>query len=178
MPAALNTFAPSIRLSSTRPGTGLAGHGRVRYPGDGPRTGPGEVIGGRRVMPARASCRWPVPGASRSRSSGWRRYRLPGEPAAETATGSWPPGQAHSHLISRNSREETLLIVLRGNSGSGKSSVAAEIRARYGRGIAIVGLSDRTRNRICFELQKYVVDMFMTCCQMVVTSSQPGSLMR
>jgi chloramphenicol 3-O-phosphotransferase len=33
----------------------------------------------------------------------------------------------------------TRLIVLRGNSGSGKSSVAAEIRARHGRGIALVG---------------------------------------
>jgi predicted kinase len=35
--------------------------------------------------------------------------------------------------------ESTRLIVLRGNSGSGKSSVAAEVRARYGRGIALVG---------------------------------------
>jgi predicted kinase len=33
----------------------------------------------------------------------------------------------------------TRLVVLRGNSGSGKSSVAAEVRARYGRGIALVG---------------------------------------
>jgi hypothetical protein len=33
----------------------------------------------------------------------------------------------------------TRLIVLRGNSGSGKSSVAAEVRARYGHGIALVG---------------------------------------
>jgi predicted kinase len=33
----------------------------------------------------------------------------------------------------------TRLIVLRGNSGSGKSSVAAEVCARYGRGIALVG---------------------------------------
>lgn len=33
----------------------------------------------------------------------------------------------------------TRLIVLRGNSGSGKSSVAAEVRARCGRGIALVG---------------------------------------
>ena len=33
----------------------------------------------------------------------------------------------------------TRLIVLRGNSGSGKSSVAAGVRARYGRGIALVG---------------------------------------
>ena len=35
--------------------------------------------------------------------------------------------------------EPPRLIVLRGNSGSGKSSVAAEVRARYGRGIALVG---------------------------------------
>jgi predicted kinase len=35
--------------------------------------------------------------------------------------------------------EPTRLIVLRGNSGSGKSSVAAEVCARYGRGIALVG---------------------------------------
>jgi hypothetical protein len=33
----------------------------------------------------------------------------------------------------------TRLVVLRGNSGSGKSSAAAEVRARYGRGIALVG---------------------------------------
>jgi hypothetical protein len=35
--------------------------------------------------------------------------------------------------------QKTRLIVLRGNSGSGKSSVAAELRVRYGRGIALVG---------------------------------------
>ncbi len=35
--------------------------------------------------------------------------------------------------------ENTRLIVLRGNSGSGKSSVAAEVRARHGRGMALVG---------------------------------------
>ena len=33
----------------------------------------------------------------------------------------------------------TRLIVLRGNSGSGKSSVAAEVRARHGRGMALIG---------------------------------------
>jgi predicted kinase len=32
----------------------------------------------------------------------------------------------------------TRLVVLRGNSASGKSTIAAEIRSRYGRGIAIV----------------------------------------
>ena len=37
------------------------------------------------------------------------------------------------------------LIVLRGNSGSGKSTVASEIRARYGRGIALVGQDNLRR---------------------------------
>ncbi|MGW1210898.1 kinase [Streptomyces sp. NPDC002499] len=35
--------------------------------------------------------------------------------------------------------EETRLVVLRGNSGSGKSSVAAGLRERFGRGLALVG---------------------------------------
>ena len=39
----------------------------------------------------------------------------------------------------------TRLIVLRGNSGSGKSSVAAGVRARYGRGIALVGQDNLRR---------------------------------
>lgn len=34
--------------------------------------------------------------------------------------------------------QNTVLVVVRGPSGSGKSSVAAHLRARYGRGIAIV----------------------------------------
>jgi predicted kinase len=38
----------------------------------------------------------------------------------------------------RNSPDTTRLIVLRGNSASGKSAIAAEIRSRFGRGIAIV----------------------------------------
>jgi adenylate kinase family enzyme len=37
------------------------------------------------------------------------------------------------------------LIVLLGNSGSGKSAVAAAIRARYGRGIALVGQDNLRR---------------------------------
>jgi predicted kinase len=41
--------------------------------------------------------------------------------------------------------ETTRLIVLRGNSASGKSSVAAEVRARYGRGIALVGQDNLRR---------------------------------
>jgi predicted kinase len=39
----------------------------------------------------------------------------------------------------------TKLIVLRANSGSGKSAIAAELRGRYGRGIAIVGQDNLRR---------------------------------
>lgn len=41
--------------------------------------------------------------------------------------------------------EETRLIVLRGNSASGKSSVAACIRDRFGRGLALVGQDNLRR---------------------------------
>ncbi|MGI5459050.1 AAA family ATPase [Streptomyces sp. CA-249302] len=41
--------------------------------------------------------------------------------------------------------EETRLIVLRGNSASGKSSVAAGIRDRFGRGLALVGQDNLRR---------------------------------
>lgn len=37
------------------------------------------------------------------------------------------------------------LVVLRGNSGSGKSSVAAGIRRQYGRGVALVGQDNLRR---------------------------------
>jgi hypothetical protein len=50
----------------------------------------------------------------------------------------------------RAGSESTRLIVLRGNSGSGKSSIAAEIRARYGRGIALVG-QDNLRRTVLRE---------------------------
>jgi predicted kinase len=49
--------------------------------------------------------------------------------------------------------EATTLIILRGNSASGKSSVAAEIRRRYGRGIAIVG-QDNLRRIVLREHDK------------------------
>ena len=45
----------------------------------------------------------------------------------------------------RTGAESTRLIVLRGNSGSGKSSIAAEIRARHGRGIALVSQDNLRR---------------------------------
>ena len=46
--------------------------------------------------------------------------------------------------------ERTTLVVIRGNSASGKSSVAAGIRARYGRGLAIVG-QDHLRREVLKE---------------------------
>lgn len=41
--------------------------------------------------------------------------------------------------------EETRLVVVRGNSASGKSSVAAGIRERFGRGLALVGQDNLRR---------------------------------
>ncbi|MET7799286.1 AAA family ATPase [Streptomyces decoyicus] len=41
--------------------------------------------------------------------------------------------------------ENTRLVVLRGNSASGKSSVAAGIRDRFGRGLALVGQDNLRR---------------------------------
>jgi Zeta toxin len=43
-----------------------------------------------------------------------------------------------------------VLVLLRGNSGSGKSVLAAEIRARHGRGLAIVG-QDNLRRVVVIE---------------------------
>ncbi|MFE5118357.1 kinase [Streptomyces sp. NPDC056669] len=41
--------------------------------------------------------------------------------------------------------EETRLVVLRGNSASGKSSVAASLRQRFGRGLALAGQDNLRR---------------------------------
>ncbi|MEV5438768.1 kinase [Streptomyces sp. NPDC052682] len=41
--------------------------------------------------------------------------------------------------------EETRLVILRGNSASGKSSVAAGLRDRFGRGLALVGQDNLRR---------------------------------
>lgn len=41
--------------------------------------------------------------------------------------------------------EETRLVVLRGNSAAGKSSVAAGLRERFGRGLAVVGQDNLRR---------------------------------
>lgn len=45
---------------------------------------------------------------------------------------------------------ETALIVLRGNSGSGKSTVAATLRSRFGHGLAIIE-QDYVRRVVCRE---------------------------
>lgn len=42
-------------------------------------------------------------------------------------------------------REDSRLVVIRGNSASGKSSVAAGIRDRFGRGLALVGQDNLRR---------------------------------
>ncbi|MEU3657889.1 AAA family ATPase [Streptomyces sp. NPDC032161] len=46
--------------------------------------------------------------------------------------------------------EETRLVVLRGNSASGKSSVAAGLRGAFGRGLAVVG-QDNLRRTVLRE---------------------------
>jgi 2-phosphoglycerate kinase len=55
-----------------------------------------------------------------------------------------------SSCIECNSARSGRLIVIRGNSGSGKSAVAAEIRRRYGRGLALVG-QDNLRRHVLRE---------------------------
>jgi uridine kinase len=37
-----------------------------------------------------------------------------------------------------------MLVVIRGNSGSGKTTTAREVRRRYDRGCALIELSDRS----------------------------------
>ncbi|MEU6388064.1 AAA family ATPase [Streptomyces sp. NPDC046939] len=49
--------------------------------------------------------------------------------------------------------EETRLVVVRGNSASGKSSVAAGVRAGFGRNLAIVG-QDNVRRTVLRERDK------------------------
>jgi chloramphenicol 3-O-phosphotransferase len=63
-----------------------------------------------------------------------------------TAQRATRPIRANAATVNRVSAgSQSRLIVLRGNSGSGKSAVAAAIRARYGRGIALVGQDNLRR---------------------------------
>ena len=50
----------------------------------------------------------------------------------------------------RAGTRETRLIVLRGNSASGKSTVAASLRDRFGRGLALVA-QDNLRRQVLRE---------------------------
>ncbi|MGW9395815.1 AAA family ATPase [Streptomyces sp. NPDC055642] len=52
----------------------------------------------------------------------------------------------HGSTATAVGREDTRLVVIRGNSASGKSSVAQGLRDHYGRGIAIVGQDVIRRN--------------------------------
>jgi len=80
----------------------------------------------------------------------------------------WPPGQyrvtASGHQVdaaasrdassaSRDPARRPRLVVIRGNSASGKSAIAAGIREKYGRGLAIVG-QDNLRRVILREHDK------------------------
>ncbi|MFJ4534761.1 AAA family ATPase [Streptomyces tibetensis] len=58
------------------------------------------------------------------------------------------PSGAHRRVSTATAagREDTRLVVIRGNSASGKSSVAQGLRDHYGRGIAIVGQDVIRRN--------------------------------
>ncbi|MET8571901.1 AAA family ATPase [Streptomyces sp. NPDC004783] len=58
------------------------------------------------------------------------------------------PSSTHRRLSTATAcgREDTRLVVIRGNSASGKSSVAQGLRDHYGRGIAIVGQDVIRRN--------------------------------
>ncbi|MFD0061042.1 kinase [Streptomyces sp. NPDC056690] len=59
---------------------------------------------------------------------------------------AWPRlAVAATVLRVRVGTEETRLVVVRGNSASGKSSVAAGIRDRFGRGLALVGQDNLRR---------------------------------
>ncbi|GAA1103123.1 P-loop NTPase family protein [Nocardiopsis metallicus] len=44
------------------------------------------------------------------------------------------------------SSPDTRLVVIRGNSGSGKGTTAMALRSRYGRGIALVGQGNLRRH--------------------------------
>lgn len=55
-------------------------------------------------------------------------------------------GSAHSESVMTVGTEETRLIVVRGNSASGKSSIAAGLRERFGRNLAIVGQDNLRRD--------------------------------
>jgi hypothetical protein len=72
--------------------------------------------------------------------------------------------------IQRNSAGLTRLVVVRGNSGSGKSSTALAVRSRLGRTCALVALSDRSSANLYVDLVKHVTNMCATSTVIVFTS--------
>lgn len=76
---------------------------------------------------------------------------FPGARVARTrCDGGAPRAGAGSVARMMVGTAETRLVVLRGNSASGKSTVAAEIRNRFGRGLALVG-QDNLRRTVLRE---------------------------
>ncbi len=74
----------------------------------------------------------------KSHPSGRLRRRCPGTPPALS------PAVDNVTAVMVGT-EETRLVVLRGNSASGKSSLAAGLRERFGRGLAVVGQDNLRR---------------------------------
>ena len=70
---------------------------------------------------------------------------------------TWPPGRRRSGdrlgSVTRTGSADTRLVLLRGNSASGKSRLARSIRAARPRGIAIVG-QDQLRRDILHVNEK------------------------
>src|SRR5260370_42527864 len=83
---------------------------------------------------------------TKARSAAPSAVRAPRGRQWATAQRAARPIRARAVTVNRVSAgSQTRLIVLRGNSGSGKSAVAAAIRARYGRGIALLGQDNLRR---------------------------------
>lgn len=65
---------------------------------------------------------------------------------AHGRAGARPPGLGTGTVAAvKAGTRDTRLVVLRGNSASGKSSIAAALRDRFGRGLALVGQDNLRR---------------------------------
>jgi 8-oxo-dGTP pyrophosphatase MutT (NUDIX family) len=75
------------------------------------------------------------------------QFRWPQQQGHPTAAGHQadPTASTGARRAGRDSAYTPRLIVIRGNSASGKSAVAAAIRDKYGRGLAIVGQDNLRR---------------------------------
>jgi 8-oxo-dGTP pyrophosphatase MutT (NUDIX family) len=75
------------------------------------------------------------------------QFRWPQQQGHPTAAGhrADPTASTDARRAGRDSAYTPRLVVIRGNSASGKSAVAAAIRDKYGRGLAIVGQDNLRR---------------------------------